>query len=73
MSRPKSMKPKVLGPYTEADVQQWDEALDQCQAAILQCQLGMQAGFTCDDQLRACEALKAQLRQMKSTFAPGMP
>jgi len=73
MSRPKSLKPKVLGPYTEADVAQWNEALDQCQAAILQCQLGIQAGFPCQDQLSACQALKEQLGQMKSTFAPGMP
>jgi hypothetical protein len=73
MRNAKSMKPQVLRPFTQQDLEQWNEALRQCEEAMRQCELGNQAGFPCDDQLQACAALRDQIAKMKSVYAPGYP
>ena len=73
MSSRKSIRPQVLQPFSEADVKQWNEALRMCEDAIGQCQLGIQAGFPCQDQESACTALRDQIAKMKAVYAPGFP
>lgn len=73
MKSAKSMKPKVLGPYTEQDLKQWNEALRLCAMAREQIELAEQAGFPSADQLQAVNALCEQLTRMKSVYAPGYP
>lgn len=67
------MRPKVLEPYTEQDVMEWNASLAKCEAAIGQCQLAIQAGFPCEQDMQACQAVRDQLTKMKQVYAPGYP
>lgn len=64
---------KVKGPFTETDVQQWNDALSKCEQIRAECELGKQAGFACDEMLKTCEAMRDQLMAMKRTYAPHLP
>lgn len=66
-------KAKVRGPFTTTDVENWNAALRQCAQIRQECELAISAGFPCQEQLQACQALEAQLTQMKSTYAPHLP
>jgi len=67
------MRPKVKGPFTEQDIRTWNEALATCEKVREECELGIQAGFPCQEQLEACQALRDQLTAMKKTYAPHLP
>ena len=73
MSKARTMKPQVLQPFSKQDLEQWNQALAQCEEAMRQCELGNQAGFPCEDQLQACTALRDQIAKMKQVYAPGYP
>ena len=73
MSKTRQLKPQVLEPFSPQDLEQWNEALRQCEAAMRGCELGIQAGFPCEDQLSACTALRDQIAKMKQVYAPGYP
>jgi hypothetical protein len=73
MSRTRQLKPQVLQPFSQQDLETWNEALRQCEEAMRQCELGIQAGLPCDDQLSACTALRDQIARMKQVYAPGYP
>jgi len=67
------MQHKHLGPLTDADYRRLNEELTRSEHVRQQIDLAIQAGFPCEDQDRACQAIRDQLSQIKRTYFPDRP
>lgn len=63
----------VGGPLTDADYDKINKALQTLEAAHMETQTALQAGFDCAAEDQACAHFKQRLRQVKKAYFPERP